>query len=118
MVASDTPSYQIGSLCSVKIDNETYPAIYLEHINSYHVVYVRHLDSTYRAKSVGDYEPEDVKERVNNVEYQYMESPAYFRKGTQLAIKWGNNAYAIGEGLKVIVEPNEKVDKIVCSLRT
>jgi hypothetical protein len=113
---TELEQFEIGSPCTIKIDDEKYPAIYLEYNNLWHVVYLKHLDSTVRVKNVYAYEPIDIKEDGSRIQYKYMEAPAYFRKGTKLGIKWGNSAYLINGGGCIDVKPDETVDKITCTI--
>ena len=108
--------YTIGSYCSVKIDDEEYPAIYITRRKSKHLVYLRHTDSLMLTSRVGDTDIIPLKEKVSEVLFSLMESPSYFRFGTGLFIKWGGNAYQINSGRKQEFNANAMCDKIVSTL--
>lgn len=113
-----TAENQIGEYCSAKLGKEQYPAIYIQQVGEKHRVFWRHLDRCTVVDEVSDFEISDIREKTTPTKYSLMESPSYFRLGTELFIKWGNNAYSTNSGIKKTIDDDVMVDKITATVST
>lgn len=109
---------EVGSKCSVVLDDAEYPALFILASLGKYLVYVRHLDSVMWADVVYDSENVPLREQTTPIEYGLLESPAYFRNGTGLFIKYGNNCYDIEYGYKRQIDEKVIVDKITATILT
>lgn len=107
----------IGEYCSAMLGKELYPAIYIQRISKFHhQVYFRHIDQVLMTYEVSDLEIADIREKTTPTKYSLMESPSYFRLGTELFIKWGNNSYSTNSGIRTIIDDDTVVDKITATI--
>lgn len=103
------------SYCLAKFDHEYYPAIYLGSQGMCHLVYMRHLDKLLHLDEVKEGNIECIlKEEFCGVEYDLMESPAYFMVGTTRCFKLGNHPVTM-DGEPMVLS-GQMVDKITATL--
>ncbi len=106
--------------CTIKFDNneDKYPGIFIGCRNEKYLVYVLHLDKTMVVDEMFEYEPARMKEKITVVGYDLLESPAYFRYGTTLCLKWGAHSYQVDNGKTMKIIDKEQIDKITCTILT
>jgi len=109
---------EVGSKCSVVLDDAEYPALFVVQQGNKYLAYVRHLDKIMVVKEIHDSENVVLKEETTPIEYGLLESPAYFRLGTGLFFKYGNWAYDVEYGYRREIDPKTIADKITATILT